>query len=359
MPRKILLLVMIMALAAMPTFADNHGGDGWTCPEGYEGQTLSIFNWSTYIAEDTIPNFEEACGVTVEYSIFDSSEQALAVLRSGNPGYDILMPSDYTVATMISEDLLQPINYDLVPNVANVDDAFIDPPFDPENTYSLPYQWGTIGIGYRTEAFPDGITSWNDFFQHDGPVSWLEDPRSTIGLGLNMLGYDPNSADEGEIEEAAEFLMENGGNVVAVAADDGQALLERGDVDAAIEYNGDIYQVIYDCECEDFAYVIPEEGAVIWTDNMVIPADAPNAELAMVFMDYILDPQVSADLSNYIAYGSPNKVSIEEGLIDEELLTDPGIYPTDLSTLFPIEDNPDTEELILDMWDEIKLEVGG
>lgn len=129
-------------------------------------------------------------------------------------------------------------------------------------------------------------------------------------------------------------------------------------MDAAIEYNGDIYQVIYDCECEDYAYVIPEEGAVVWTDNMVIPSDAPNAELAMVFMDYILDPQVSADLANYVAYGSPNKVSVAEGLIDEELLNDPGIYPTDFTLLFPIKDNPDTEELILDMWDEIKLEVG-
>jgi spermidine/putrescine transport system substrate-binding protein len=180
-------------------------------------------------------------------------------------------------------------------------------------------------------------------------------------LGLNLLGYDPNTLDEDEIEEAAEYLIDNGENVVAIAGDDGQDLLQRGDVDAAVEYNGDIFQIIFDCECEDFAYVIPAEGTVVWTDNMVIPSDAPNPELAMVFMDYILNPQVSADLANFVAYGSPNRASIELGLIDEVLLTDPGIYP-DAETqerLFEVQNNQESEEAINDAWEEIKLEVGG
>ncbi|MEO0562919.1 MAG: spermidine/putrescine ABC transporter substrate-binding protein [Chloroflexota bacterium] len=355
----LLALAMVFALA-LPAIAQDDM-EAWSCPDGYEGQTLSIFNWSTYIAEDTIPNFEEACGVTVEYSIFESSEEALSVIRQVNPGYDIVVPSDFTAGVMIEEGLVQTLDYDLIPNAANLYDTFRETPYDPTDEYTIPWQWGTIGIGYSTEAFPDGITSWEQLWEYDGDVSWLEDQRSTIGVGLNMLGYDPNSMVEDEIEEAAEYLIDNGENVVAIAGDDGQELLQRGDVDAAIEYNGDIFQIIFDCECDDFAYVIPEEGTVVWTDVMVIPSDAPNAELAMVFMNYMLDPVVSADLANFVAYGSPNQVSVEMGLIDEELLTDPGIYPTaeTQERLFPIENNQETEELINDVWEEIKLEVGG
>lgn len=360
MSQKIVWIVVLLLVSSFVVGAQDAEIDAWVCPEGFEGQTLSIFNWSTYIAEDTVPNFEEACGVKIEYAIFENSDQALAVLRAGNPGYDLVVPSDYTVAIMAGEGLLMELDKDLIPNIANVAPEFLDPNFDPGNTYSLPYQWGTIGIGYNTEAFPDGIDSWEDLWTADAKVAWLEEPRSMLGVGLLMLGYDPNSDNPDEYEEAAEYLMERGDNVVAVAADDGQAMLERGDVDATIEYNGDIYQIIYDCECETYAYSIPSEGAVLWSDNMVIPSDAPNPELAMVFMDYILHPQVSADLSNYIAYGSPNAVAVDLGLIDEALLTDPGIYPSDevIENLFVIIDLPELEATVNDLWDEIKLEIG-
>lgn len=364
MPRSIhwvVLMALLVALVAPVAAQEETELEPWVCPEGYAGQTLSIFNWSTYIAEDTIPNFEAACGVTVEYAVFESAEQALAILRQGNPGYDIVVPSDYITAIMIGEELLQEINYDFIPNAQYIDETFRNTPADPDNAYSIPYQWGTIGIGYRTEAFPDGLTSWEQLWNHDGPVAWLEDPRAIMGISLMLQGYDPNTSDEAELEAAAEYLADNGDNVVAIAGDDGQALLERGDVDAAIEYNGDIYQIIYDCECEDFAYVIPDEGAVFWVDNMVVPADAPNAELAFVFMDYLLHPQVSADLANYVAFGSPNTASIELGLIDETLLTDPGIYPPEevQDRLFAVQDLPEIEEIVADLWDEVRLSVGG
>jgi spermidine/putrescine transport system substrate-binding protein len=364
--RKFFIWILLAALvvSAAPVLAQDADMEAWTCPEGYEGQTLSIFNWSTYIAEDTIPNFEDACGVTVEYSIFESTEEALAVLREGNPGYDIVVPSDFTVAIMAGEGLLQEIDYSFIPNAEYIDPAFRNTSYDPDDLYSIPYQWGTIGIGYNTEAFPDGITSWEDLFTHDGPVSWIQEARSTISISANILGYDPNTTDEDELEEAAEYLIENGSNVITIAGDDGQALLAAGEVDAAVEYSGDVYQVMYDCEgadCEGlFAYVIPSEGTVVWSDNMVVPADAPNAELAFVFMDYLLDPQVSADLANYIAYGSPNRASIENGLIDAVLLEDPGIYPDEetYARLFEVKDLPEVEEVINDLWEEISLSVG-
>jgi spermidine/putrescine transport system substrate-binding protein len=149
--------------------------------------------------------------------------------------------------------------------------------------------------------------------------------------------------------------------VVAIAADDGQVLLERGDVDMTIEYSGDILALMFECECDTYGYLIPEEGTNIWVDNMAIPVDAPNPELAMVFMDYILHPQVGADISNYTAYGSPNQPAIDNGLIDEALLSDPAIYPSQeiLAKLFF--SNPvggDAEQLYNNAWDEMLIFLG-
>jgi spermidine/putrescine-binding protein len=361
MQKKFFLMVtvLLLALASFPLAAQD--AEGWTCPEGFAGQTLSIYNWSTYIAEDTIPNFEAACGVTVSYSIFESAEQALTVLRQGNPGYDLAVPSDYVVAIMITEELIQPMDEAMIPNLANLSPAFQELALNEEGWYGVPYLWGTIGIGYSVEAFPDGVDSWEDLFTHDGPVAWLEDIRPMFGAAELMLGYDPNTVDEAEIEEAAEYLIDNGDNVVAIAGDDGQALLQRGDVDATVEYNGDIYQIIAECECEDYAYAVPSEGTNIWVDVMVIPADAPNPELAQVFIDYILDAQVGADLSNFTSYASPNQASIDAGLIDETMLTDAGIYPNEetMMRLYSTQELPDVEQLYTDLWDEVKLEVGG
>jgi spermidine/putrescine transport system substrate-binding protein len=203
MPQKINWVIMLPVIAilmlALPTLAQDteYGEDDlveWECPEGYEGQTLSIFNWSTYIAEDTIPVFEEKCGVTVEYSIFESSDEALSVIRQGNPGYDIVVPSDFTAGVMIEEGLVQTINYDLVPNAKYIDPIFRETSYDPTSEYTIPWQWGTIGIGYSTEAFPDGISSWEELFAFDGNVSWIEDSRSTIGVGLESVGLRPEHA---------------------------------------------------------------------------------------------------------------------------------------------------------------------
>lgn len=360
--RKFLMLLLVAVLIMpMVVIAQDEEVEiePWVCPEGFEGQTLSIFNWSTYIADDTIPNFEEACGVTVNYDIYESGEAMLARIRQGNPGYDLVVPSGDTIGIMIGEDLLIPLDKDLIPNIANISEDLLDPPYDAGNEYSLPYQWGTIGLGYNTSL--GEITSWADMFEADANVAWLDDRRATFGVALMILGYDPNTGDPNEIAEARDFLLDRGSNVVSIAADDGQVQLERGDVDITVEYSGDIIDLTYECECDDFAYVIPEEGSNIWVDNMAVPVDAPNPELAMVFMDYVLHPQVGADISNFTAYGSPNQAAIELGLIDEELLADTSIYPTDevrerLFFVTPVE--ADVEQLYNDAWDELLIFIG-
>lgn len=337
----------------------------WTCPEGFEGKTLNIYNWSTYVAPDTISNFQEACGVEITYDIYGSGDELLSRLRQGNPGYDLVVPPDQSIEIMVAEGLLEPLDLSLIPNFANLSPNLVDRSFDPGNQYSIPYQWGTIGIGYDRNKVGKDIVSWNDVWDYAGPVAWLEDKRPMLGVALIMLGYDPNSTDEAQIQEAKNYLIEKGANVVSIAGDDGQEQLIRGDVDIAVEFMGDIFQVISQCEedsaCEkDIQYVIPEEGANIWIDNMTIPTGAEDIELAHAFIDYILDPNVGASISNYTAFATPNQAAIDGGLIDEVLLTSTAIYPPEesMTNLFSVAPNLDFEFLYSDAWDEVKISLG-
>ena len=332
----------------------------WTCPAGFEGQNLSVYNWTTYVAEDTISNFETLCGVKVTYDTFPTDGDMLTRLRQGNPGYDITFPSTSTLPLMIDEGLLEPLDMSKIPNAENLDSSLLDTPSDPGNEYSLPYQWGTIGIGYNKTKVGKEITSWNDLFDYDGPVSWIEDPRAVIGVALLMLGKDPNSGDENDINEARDFLIEKGKNVTYINQDDGQEVLVRGEIDMTSEFMGDIFQIIADCNCDDYAYVIPSEGANFWFDSMVIPAGAPNVELAHAFIDYILDPKVGSDISNYTAFATPLKLSVVEGLLDQEMLSNPGIYPSAevMANLFSTKQDADLEYLYNNAWEELKIALG-
>ena len=356
---SLILVMAIVTPSAIPTSAQE-GATTWACPEGYEGQTISIFGWATYIGSNTIPDFEELCGVTVQYDVTDSNENTLTRLREGNPGWDIIIISDFIVQTMVEQDLLEEINYELIPNFANIGDSFKDKEFDPGNVYTVPYQWGTTGVGYNIEAVGEEITTWEQVWDHDGPVSWTEDPRYVIGVGLQMLGYDPNTTNEDEIAEAAEYLIEKGSNVVAITPDDGQVLLAGGNVDIALEYSGDIVQIIEECECDDFAYALPEEGSNIYIDSLAIPSGAPNSDLANVFIDYILDPQVGADISNEIGYATPNQAALDAGLIEEKYLNNGVSYPDaeTLERLWSVKANFDVEEAYIDAWDQITIFIG-
>ncbi|MFO7545403.1 MAG: spermidine/putrescine ABC transporter substrate-binding protein [Trueperaceae bacterium] len=352
--RKTVVIAAALLLASVAAAQSD-----WTCPPEYAGQSLNVYNWSTYIAEDTIANFEAACDVNVTYDTYPSDDDMLVRLRQGNPGFDVVVPSDVIVALMIDEGLLEAIDKANIPNLANLDPTFTGLPFDPNNDYTVPYQWGTVGIGYNVEKVGE-IEGWADLFAYDGPVAWLDDVPAMLGVGLLMNGFDPNSEDPDEIDEAKTYLITAGGNVVYIAEDDGQELLLRGEADMVVEYSGDIFQVMDECECDTYAYVIPAEGTNFWVDSLAIPKGAPNKALAEVFIDYILDPRVGADISNYTAYGTPNQAALDLGLIDPELRDDPGIYPGSETRerLFFATQSGEREGLLNDAWDEIRIRVG-
>jgi spermidine/putrescine transport system substrate-binding protein len=352
MKKAIFLAVLVVGLGTAQT--------SWTCPEGFAGQTLSVYNWSTYIADNTIPDFEELCGVTVTYDTYPTDGDMLSRIRQGNPGYDIVVPTAGTAQVMIEEGLLEPLDFNNIPNFANVAPIYVNAVYDPENEYTVPYQVGGLGVAYNREKVGGDITSWYDVFRYEGPVAWIEDYRVMLAIALNLLGYDPNSRNPDEITEAKDFLIENGKNVVTIAQDDGQELLLRGEVDIVLEYSGDIFQVIAECACDTYTYVNPVEGTFFSTDVMGVPIDAPNKALAEVFIDYILDPQVGADISNYTTYASPNQAAIDQKLISEDLLTNQSIYPPDevKAKLFTTVEDLETEVYYTEAWDEVKIKLG-
>jgi len=358
--RWAILLFSLLTVCAAPGLPALAQTDFWTCPSQYAGQSLHVYNWTTYIAEDTISNFERLCDVHVQYDTYASDTDMIAELEQGNPGYDIVVPTDVNVSTMVSEGLLDTLDLANIPNFANVSDQFKNPLYDANNVHTVPYQWGTIGVGYNRTKVGKDITSWNDVFNYTGTVAWIDYPRQMLGIVLKLLGDDPNTSDRDQIKAASQFLIDHSKNLYAIAPDTGQDMLAAGQADIVIEYSGDIFQVISDCKCSDFAYVIPDEGSVLWVDNLAIPKGAPNKALAEVFIDYILNAQVGADVSNFTAYATPNGAAITDGLVEAQYLDNPAIYPsTDVQArLFSNKADPTLDQLYTDAWNTIKAAVG-
>lgn len=321
---------------------------------------LSFYNWSDYIDPAILTMFEEECGVHVVYDTFSSNEDLLAKLQLGAGGYDVIVPSDYMVAIMVQLGLLKNLDHANIPNLANIDNRFRDAPYDPGNVYSVPYQWGTTGIGYDeavTEAAPDSLAVFFDpaqASQYRGKISLLNDAREVFGAALKYLGYSVNSTNEEEIN-AAKALIEGTKENIAVFDNDTFAdLLVSGDVAVGLGWSGDYFQAIFSNPDRQLGYVIPKEGGVVWTDNLAIPASAPNSYTAEVFINYLLDPEIGAMISNYTYFSTPNRAA-QEFLLDE-VRNDPAINPPPevLERLEFIRDVGETTLLYERLWTEIK-----
>ena len=304
---------------ATTTTAGGGGGGGELADE------LFFYNWSDYIAEDTIPNFEQEFGVKVVYDNYSSNDTLLAKMQSGATGYDIIVPTDYMVTTMLGLDLIQPIDLANIPNVGNLYQRFREAPFDPGNKYTIPWQWGTTGIGYNSAKVPDFTPSWDWLWdeRYKGKITMLKEIRDLFAVPLFRLGYDPNTTDPAQIEEAKQLLIEQKSLLKHYTSDTYIDELASDDSWLCHGYSGDVFQAA--AENEAVMYAVPEEGAVIWVDCMAIPKDAPHKYTAEVFMNYILEPEVGAAISNYVYYASPNEAA--EEFILPEILEDPQIYP--------------------------------
>ena len=354
--RKFLTITAVLTLLVVAAACG--GGDG--AGEQELAKELHIYNWSEYIDPEIYEDFEQEFGVKVIEDTFASNEDLLAKLQAGATGYDLIVPSDYMVAIMIELDLLAEINYDNIPNFGNIDETFKDPPYDPGNKFSVPYQWGTTGIGFNADLFDDAPGSWAYIFdpamasENAGRISMLNDSRESIGAALKYLGYSVNSTDEQELEEAKQLLIQQKEWVAAYDSDGFEDLLAAGEVDIGHGWSGDYFAAAE--EAEHVWYIIPEEGGVIWTDNLAIPKTAPSQYTAEVFINYLLQPEVGAKITNYTWYGSPNKASTE--FIDPEILEEPAIYPPPevMEKLEFLRDVGEATAIYDRIWTEIKTE---
>ena len=290
-----------------------------------EEKQVNIYNWDTYIGSTTLDDFKQATGISVRYDLFADADELFGKLREGNPGYDVIVPSNNNVERMVVANILSPLDHALVPNIKNIAPEFADAPYNPGLKWGVPYFWGTQGIGYRKSKVEPAPVSWKDMLENPalkGRFSLLTGV-DTIRMGLKALGHSLNSQDPAEVAAAGDYLIRIKPGVKTFAPDTGQDLLLSREVDACFEWSGDIAQVR--AEDDDLAYVIPSEGAMLWTDNLSIPKGAPHPANAHAFIDFILDAKVHAAIANEIHYACPNAAAM--AFVDEALREDPSIYP--------------------------------
>ncbi|SPJ24503.1 polyamine ABC transporter substrate-binding protein [Palleronia abyssalis] len=313
-------------------------------PFAAQAQELNFYNWSDYIAEDTIPNFEAETGTNVNYDVFDSNEVVEAKLLAGSTGYDLVVPSLEFMARQAQAGVFQPIDRTKIPNYDNLDPEImrIVSANDEGNTFGIPWMMYSVGPGYNVDMVTQrlgedaNIDSWSIVFDPENAekladcgIALLDSPTEMTAAALNYLGLDPTSEDAGDLEQATELLTSIRPHIRYFHSSQYINDLANGDICLAIGYSGDILQA-KDRAADsgngvDIRYVIPEEGAQLGFDMLAIPADAPNPDAAHAFIDHFLRPEVTAAISDAVFYANANREATE--LVADEVRTDPGIYP--------------------------------
>lgn len=297
--------------------------------QGYAGgNTLAVYNWGDYIDPELIDEFEAETGIKVIYQTFDSNEAMMTKIAQGGTTFDISVPSDYAINKMKEEGLLLPIDHSKLPNLQYIDDSFLDLPFDPGNTYSIPYFWGTLGIVYNPGLVGDiTFESWDDLWDDSlrNNILLVDSAREVIGMGLNSLGYSLNDTDEDHLQQAKDKLNTLTANVKAIVGDEIKMLLANEEAAVGLVWSGDASEIMSDNE--ELDYVVPAEGSNLWFDNIVIPRTAKNIEGAHAFINFMLDPEIAARNTEYVGYSTPNAAA--KGLLPEEISEDERFYPGD------------------------------
>ena len=349
-----LLLTAFIVLAAMPIVASA------------DTQVLRVYNWGEYISTgedggmDVIAEFERTHpGVEVEYTTFASNEEMYAKIRSGSANYDIVIPSDYMIARMSVEGMLAELDFNNIPNAAYIDENFKNAIYDPQNLYSVPYTWGTVGLIYNTAKLEEAPTSWEALWdeRYTGKILMFDNPRDAFAISYLRLGYGINSTDEVEMYEAAQLLMEQKGVLQAYVMDQIFNKMSSNEAWIAPYYAGDA--IIMMEENPDLDFVIPDEGSNIFVDAMCVLKTSKQKALAEEFINFMCSPEIMAENIGYIGYSSPSTAAKE--LLDEEMQNNPIAYPDadktancEYFTYLPQEVNEKMENL----WISVKASDG-
>jgi spermidine/putrescine transport system substrate-binding protein len=293
------------------------------------GNQLNIYSWADYLHPDTINNFQKRYGINVVYDTYASNEALLAKLQAGASSYDVVVPTSYMVRQLIKQRLLAELDKEKLANFKNLTARFQNPAYDPNCQHSVPYTWGTTGIGFNSSFFGGDASKyphdWEIFWDKrlSGRITLLDDARETIGMSLKRRGHSYNEENHAAIEAACADLKIQKPLTMSYTSDQVIVALSSGDSLLSLAYSGDVYQAARDKA--DIKYVIPESGTSIWTDSLCIPASAPHKENAYLWLNYMLEPEVAASCANYTRYSTPNAKALS--LIDQHLLSDKNLYP--------------------------------
>lgn len=342
---KMLICVCIISLICIP-FSGCNGNK----------TVINVYNVGDYIDEEVIDMFEkENPGIKVNYETFYSNEEMYVKVANNSTAYDVIVPSDYMVERLISEDLLLELDYNNIPNMSNIGEQYLDHDYDKGNKYSVPYMWGTMGILYNKNMVKEPVNSWKILWdsKYKNQIFMLDSERDMISITLRMLGYSMNSTDDAQLEEARKALSEQKELVLAYCGDEVKDKMIAGEGAMTIAWSGDAFYCIQ--ENPDLAYAIPEEGSNLWFDSMVIPKTSKHKAEAEKFIDFMCRPDIAKMNADYIGYSTANAAATE--LLDDSIKNNPLRYP-DLSTLSNLEVFKYDKELSrkhADIWQQVKI----
>ena len=373
--KKKVFAISMAGLTAASALLSGCGASGNTGASGTDsaasgsadGSELYVYNWGEYIDEDVISQFEEETGITVVYDLFETNEEMYPVIEAGAVNYDVVCPSDYMIQKMRENDLLAELNFDNIPNIDQIDPAYMEmsQAFDPENKYSVPYCWGTVGILYNTKLLEElGVpapTKWADLWDErlSGEILMQDSVRDAFMVALKKDGYSMNSESKDELEQAKQELIDQKPLVQAYVIDQVRDKMIGGEAAVGVIYSGEMLYIqdeVANLGLDyNLEYVIPEEGTNLWLDSWVIPKNAKNKENAEKWIDFMCRPEIAKANFEYITYSTPNKGAFE--LLDEDMQNNKAVFP-DIDSLKDSEVyqylGDDTDAIYNELWKEVK-----
>ncbi|MDD3251603.1 MAG: ABC transporter substrate-binding protein [Lachnospiraceae bacterium] len=328
---------------------------------------LYVYNWGEYIDEDVITQFEDETGIKVIYDLFETNEEMYPVIEAGAVNYDVVCPSDYMIQKMRENDMLAEINFDNVPNISQIDPKYMEmsKAFDPDNQYSVPYCWGTVGILYNTKRLEelgvDAPTSWEDLWDErlSGEILMQDSVRDAFMVALKKDGYSMNTANETELAQAKQDLIDQKPLVQAYVVDQVRDKMIGGEAAVGVIYSGEMLYIQEEVQNlgldYNLEYVLPKEGTNLWVDSWVIPKNAKNKENAEKWIDFMCRPEIAKANFEYITYPTPNKGAFD--LLDADMQGNKSVFPDDAdlagSEVFTYLGD-DVDSIYNNLWKEVK-----
>ena len=341
------LLFMLLFALSTPLFAE-------------EAKELNLYNWAEYLPKAVLDKFTQETGIKVNYATYDTNEVMYAKVKTlRGEGYDLVVPSNYYVSRMIRENMLTKLDLSKLSNFKNLDPKLLNQTYDPNNQFSVPYTWGTTGIGFNSKQIKTGtISKWADLWdvKYKGSLLMLDDMREVMGMGLKVLGYAANDTNEEHLNQAYEKLKELLPNVKMFYAESPKVMFLEGEVKSGMIWNGEAF--IANRENADIQYVYPAEGVTLWVDNLVIPQGAKHLENAYKFINFILRPEIGKIIAEEIGYASPNLEVIK--LLPKKITENRIAYPSadDLKNATLQQDVGDALVVFEKYWQKLKVAAG-